>query len=288
MTDLKLPLLSPQHLTDTARDNHPIKNRTNTKADEDECTLLWQQWTRQKWVQHDPLTNMPIFQIAPGAIQYQAFEATFMACDAYLATGLVLPQYHCHSNDFFETTHHNQPNIVTSATWKQSAGLRQADSTPTTREPLENFAKPWRVPEEWPKPAWNDPKTQKNSDVFLRVQEFPHKILQRYKELDRKFCAGFWGSYSHRLGVTKCRYKLTWQAAQDVEGYGRVSIATQFLCGFQDVLHGFSELLQRSKADLFHDNHLDLQECMSNLVAFNAEMMGDIMYFRQAIKQPDA
>jgi hypothetical protein len=41
-------------------------------------------------------------------------------------------------------------------------------------------------------------------------------------------------------------------------------------------------------ADTFHDWHLDLQERMSNPIAFNAEMMGDIMYLHQALKQPDA
>ena len=38
----------------------------------------------------------------------------------------------------------------------------------------------------------------------------------------------------------------------------------------------------QTKADLDH------QECMRDLVAFHAEMLGDIMYFHQAIKQPDA
>ncbi len=40
--------------------------------------------------------------------------------------------------------------------------------------------------------------------------------------------------------------------------------------------------------DLFHNYHLDLQECMQNLIAFHAEMMGDIMYYDQALQQPDA
>ena len=44
----------------------------------------------------------------------------------------------------------------------------------------------------------------------------------------------------------------------------------------------------QTKADLFDDNHLDLQECMREPVAFHAEMIRDIMYFHQAIKQPDA
>jgi hypothetical protein len=40
--------------------------------------------------------------------------------------------------------------------------------------------------------------------------------------------------------------------------------------------------------DLFHDAHLQLQERMRNPIAFHAEMMGDIKYLQQALKQPDA
>jgi hypothetical protein len=39
--------------------------------------------------------------------------------------------------------------------------------------------------------------------------------------------------------------------------------------------------------DLFHDTHLQLQKRMRNSIAFHAEMMGDIMYLQQALKQPD-
>jgi hypothetical protein len=40
--------------------------------------------------------------------------------------------------------------------------------------------------------------------------------------------------------------------------------------------------------DLFHDAHLQLQEHVRNPIAFHTEMMGDIMYLQQALKQPDA
>ncbi len=40
--------------------------------------------------------------------------------------------------------------------------------------------------------------------------------------------------------------------------------------------------------DLFHDAHLELQECMRNPIAFHAEMMGDIMYLQQALRQQDS
>jgi hypothetical protein len=40
--------------------------------------------------------------------------------------------------------------------------------------------------------------------------------------------------------------------------------------------------------DLSHDAHLQLQDHMRNPIAFHAEMMGDIMYLQQVLKQPDA
>ncbi len=40
--------------------------------------------------------------------------------------------------------------------------------------------------------------------------------------------------------------------------------------------------------DLFHNAHLQLQERMRNPIAFHVEMMGDIMYLQQVLKQPNA
>jgi hypothetical protein len=37
-----------------------------------------------------------------------------------------------------------------------------------------------------------------------------------------------------------------------------------------------------------HNFHLDLQDRMHHPIAFHAEMMGDIMYFHQAMQQDDA
>jgi hypothetical protein len=45
---------------------------------------------------------------------------------------------------------------------------------------------------------------------------------------------------------------------------------------------------EETNEDLFHDAHLELQERMQNPIAFHAEMMGDIMYLQQALRQPDA
>ncbi len=44
----------------------------------------------------------------------------------------------------------------------------------------------------------------------------------------------------------------------------------------------------QTNEDLKHTEHLSLQDCMSHPIAFHAEMMGDIMYLNQALRQPDA
>jgi hypothetical protein len=46
--------------------------------------------------------------------------------------------------------------------------------------------------------------------------------------------------------------------------------------------------LNDTNEDLFHDAHLELQERMRNPIAFHAEMMGDILYLQQALRQSDA
>jgi hypothetical protein len=40
--------------------------------------------------------------------------------------------------------------------------------------------------------------------------------------------------------------------------------------------------------DCLHDSHLNLQDCMRHPILFLAEIMGDIMYLHQALRQPDA
>jgi hypothetical protein len=40
--------------------------------------------------------------------------------------------------------------------------------------------------------------------------------------------------------------------------------------------------------DRLHDSHLNLQDCMRHPIAFVAEMMGDVMYLHQALRQPDS
>jgi hypothetical protein len=43
-----------------------------------------------------------------------------------LVTGCVSPHYHCHFDDFFETTHHGAPDVSGTICWQQVANLDRA------------------------------------------------------------------------------------------------------------------------------------------------------------------
>ncbi len=70
---------------------------------------------------------------------------------------------------------------------------------------------------------------------------------------------------------------------------GRLHVTTQVLRNKKYALHGTGvHSTRKFPEDLFHDGHLELQERMRNPIAFHAEMMGDIMYLQQALKQHEA
>jgi hypothetical protein len=58
-----------------------------------------------------------------------------------LSTGCVSPQYHCHFDDFFETTHHGAPDVSDTITWQMLAGFGHTSeilshaSAPTLHSP---------------------------------------------------------------------------------------------------------------------------------------------------------
>ena len=63
-------------------------------------------------------------------------------------------------------------------------------------------------------------------------------------------------------------------------------MAESIIQGLHHVAH--ESTIGKTDEDLFHDTHLELQERMRNPITFHAEMMGDIMYLEQALRQSDA
>jgi hypothetical protein len=66
------------------------------------------------------------------------------------------------------------------------------------------------------------------------------------------------------------------------------SVSQQDFYGNQGMHYMASQATNgNTNEDLFHNAHLQLQERMRNPIAFHAEMMGDIIYLQQALKQAD-
>jgi hypothetical protein len=53
-------------------------------------------------------------------------------------------------------------------------------------------------------------------------------------------------------------------------------------------MHYMANMSVTMSDEELHDHHLELQDRMRHPIAFHAEMMGDIMYYHQAMRQPDA
>ena len=53
-------------------------------------------------------------------------------------------------------------------------------------------------------------------------------------------------------------------------------------------MHYMANMSVTMSDEELHDQHLELQDWMRHPIAFHAEMMGDVMYFHQAMRRPDA
>jgi hypothetical protein len=74
---LPTTLLCPQHWTQLDDDDG-----TYIKSGKNGVWLVWGRHRFKKFVPLDPSTNTPTFYTAPGSFNYQAFETTYLACDA--------------------------------------------------------------------------------------------------------------------------------------------------------------------------------------------------------------
>ena len=87
-------LISPQHWAQVANDHSPTPNGTCYIGGSESVVLYWRQRKYKRTVRLDPRTNTPIFYSKAGSRIYQAFDAEFVACDAYhkpIETTLLLP-----------------------------------------------------------------------------------------------------------------------------------------------------------------------------------------------------
>ncbi len=202
-----------------------------------------------------------------------------------LITGCVSPQYHCHFDNFFETTHHGGPDVSGTICWQQLAGLDCATaillevSTPT----LHSVKYP-ETPSEGNVPPEELPFVPPAFDVTLdnhSVSDGDSQVLENVQP-SRKSQA-----LLQPEGVTPIETPVTAGTSQ------RGWVCTMSRRMAESIAQGMHHEARQSTIgetdeDLFHNAHLDLQEHMRNPIAFHAKMMGDIMYRQQVLRQPDA
>jgi hypothetical protein len=202
-----------------------------------------------------------------------------------LITGCVSTQYHCCFDNFFKTTRHGGPDVSDTICWQQLAGLDCATaillevSTPTPHSvkcpetPSEGDVLPEELP--FVPPAFDVTSDDHSvSDGDSQISENVQLSHQSQALLQPE-------------GVTPIETSITARTSQR----GRVCTMSRRIA--ESIAQGMHHVARQSTIgetdeDLFHDAHLDLQERMRNPVAFHAEMMGDIMYLQQALRQPDA
>jgi hypothetical protein len=200
-----------------------------------------------------------------------------------LITGCVSPQYHCCFDDFFETTRHSGPDVSGTICWQQLVGLDQATTI------YSKVSAPIQHSVMYPETPSEDAISSEEISVVPPFHEFAADNQSisdgdsQVTENARPSCQS-WASHQNE-GVTSIKPTVTAgtsQRGRDCKMSQRMAESVS-----QDHMAHQSTLCEINE-DLFHDPHLELQEQMQNPIAFHAEMIGDILYLQQALRQPDA
>ena len=193
------------------------------------------------------------------------------------STGLVSPQFHCKFDDFFETTRFNQAEASTAAPWRKQARLKPDEVEPTEMQPRDLSEAPIGSVSDSSSEDTSISTTE-NERADNQLDAPPSNLRTANEGANRPSSASSSGGISTRGR----RRTLSRRMAESIE--------QRDFYGDQDMHYMDSRAIAppTSECDAFHDWHLDLQERMRQPIAFHAEMMGDIMYFNQALKQYDA
>ena len=211
-----------------------------------------------------------------------------------LVTGCVSPQYHCKFNDFFETTCHGVPDVSGTISWQQLAGLmrstqilsgieRSAGRTATSNEMISDPSLETHAPsEEFPvtEIGYNHTYDDVSGSGDSQASRTPHQSHASTQAEGVTPSKSTLTAGTSRSGRVRTMSRRMADSKSQRDFYGTTGM--HYMADVSEAY--FNETLE----DLFHDRHLDLQERMRNPIAFHAEMMGDIMYYHQALQQPDA
>jgi hypothetical protein len=220
-----------------------------------------------------------------------------------LMTGCVSPQYHCRFDNFFKTTKHGGPDVSNTICWQKLAGLNHADCilldpmAPAPATPMfhENSSVSMNPPN-----ASNGFSLSQidfgsiDDDGSVTSKTTPHvETLSATPPSSTRAARTSLPSQASEGGTSANPYM-----SAGTSQCGRVCTMSKKMADSANQQGFFGDkgmhymanysTIKDTPEDLFHDQHLELQEQMHHPIVFHAEMMGNIMYFQQALNQPDA
>ena len=203
-----------------------------------------------------------------------------------ITTGLVSPQFHVKFDDLFETTRYAQLDSGSSfSTWKQLAGLTKINNTPSPS--LDDI--PGSVEPE----SSQQPLQDFEDDTLFASADEAAEDHSTPDDYDKEVVS----SHHNPNSTVQPTIQPTVPPATTVNSRGRTrtpsrrmveSTQQQSFHGKQGYYTANSITEPSITPEEAHDEHLLLQERMRHPIAFHAEMMGDVMYYHQAMKQDDA
>jgi hypothetical protein len=212
-----------------------------------------------------------------------------------LSTGLVSPQYHCRFGDFFETTRYAKRDLSAGSTWQHLAGLIRVDRLSSLELHDNNavsLAEATNIAETVLPPSENDATEE---EELFEADSQQHNDFH-----DVTAVPGDPNNPAETHTTDNDSDTTTQTPTAGISSRGRrrnlsrrmaESVSQREFFGDRNMHYMASQStvgLNEAEDDRLHEEHLALQSLMGNPIAFHAEMMGDIMYFHQSMKQPDS
>jgi hypothetical protein len=216
-------------------------------------------------------------------------------------TGCVSPQYHCRFDDFFETVRHSGPDVAIPTTWLQLAGLVRVTNTLSMEEHDDAPLPSQRMT------LSHDQAPQQASSTDVPTSISTGLSQENLEDSFSLFDPSDLGLEPHRTAPAP---PLLHQPANPpppaeplpptaagTSSRGRLrtmsramadSVSQRGFFGRGNMHYMASKSVCEHDYAASHDRHIDLQERMRRPIAFLSEMMGDVMYLHQALRQPDS
>jgi hypothetical protein len=206
-----------------------------------------------------------------------------------LSTGCVSPQYHCCFDNFFETTRHDALDVSDTITWQQLVGLGRASkilsqiSAPILHGP--NYGLSHSDSDVHPDDSSIIlEESDVNWDAHSNASKDTNGETQVTENIDVIQAEGDTTTAAPISAGTSLRGRARTMSRRMAD-----SVSQRDFYGTKN-MHYMAQrsIIGETPDDLYHDAHLELQECIKNLIAFHAKMIGDIMNLQQALRQHDA